>query len=129
MTLHRLLFPNCHRENRIAELEAENARLAAELKDEINWNRRIADKMINAGLTKSGQYGIPAREYVEPAPVVVDKQKRVDEKATREERIRVREQELTMIYAQRGHNVPPDIVRKTAEDHIDYLDNDDRVEL
>lgn len=132
MTLHQLLFPHCNdRELKLAvdhinELEAEVKSLKDELSAEIAWNRMIADKLINASLTKNGSYGIPSRTPVEKPAV---EPKKADTDATRDEQIAAKVKEFERVYAERGHNVPITAIRQMVEQNFDYLMDDERVEL
>jgi hypothetical protein len=136
MNIHRLLFPNCSQHElekacaRIVELEAANKSLKSELTREVNWNRKLADRMINFGLTKGGQFGIEPRHVELPTKLPAETQKApADYDAVKEAQIDARVLELEKIYEARGHNVPRPDIRKMVEQNFVYLMDDDRVEI
>lgn len=137
MGLHRIFFPNCsqHEIARLrAELEAVTAdrdAVKAELKREINWNRKLADRMVNFGLTKSGAFGIdPRPETPATAPAQIEEPKAEPaQDITKEAQIDARVIELEAIYTARGHNVPRPKIREMVEKNFVYLMDDDRVEI
>jgi|SRR5580765_221253 len=131
MNLHQILFPNCHQQGRVAELEAEIKALRAELKREVNWNRKVADKMITLALTKNGQYGLGAREEFEPAatPTPPAEELPAEYDAAKEAAIDAKVIEFERIYEARGRSVPRPEIRKMVVSNFAYLMDDDRVEL
>lgn len=138
--LHRVLFPHCT----LAEVDRLRAELAAvtaerdavkkDLKAETNWNRKLADRMVNFGLMKSNQFGIPPREVgEEPKPSATQEltaeTSQSSPDALKEAQIQARVLELEEIYRQRGRNVPQALIRETVEKNFVYLMDDDRVEM
>ena len=143
MNLHRIFFPDCSQvdidrlREQLGKAEEENTALRMELKQEITWNRNLADRMINFGLTSNGQFGLPPREPERQSPVKnsdgpyfdMEREGERTEEAIREAQIEGRVLELEQIYEQRGRSVPRPAIREMVEKNFVYLMDDDRVEI